>query len=87
MQSIGVRDLKERTSEILRQVREKGTGFEITYHGRVVARLSAVTEPAEAARDPEAFWQNWDRLSEAIGAHWSDGVTAVEAVREGRRDL
>ena len=36
---IGVRELKLRASEILRQVREEQKTFTVTYRGKVVARL------------------------------------------------
>ena len=86
MDAIGVRDLKERASDILRQVREDGTAFEVTYHGRVIARLVPVSAPRSNV-SPDAFWAEWDELAKDIGAHWPPSVTAVEAVRAERRDL
>ena len=38
-EEIGVRELKQRASEILRRVREDGASYAITYRGKVVARL------------------------------------------------
>lgn len=87
MDSVGIRELKQRTSEIVRQVREDGQGIDITYRGRVVARIVAPESP-EAVRDRSR--QTWDRLDELakqVSAAWPDGVSAVEAVREQRRDL
>lgn len=86
MQRIGVRELKERASEILRRVREEGDAFEVTYHGRVIARLVAVTQPKPDTSLP-AFWERCDRLARTIGSRWPEGVSAVDAVREGRREL
>ena len=87
MEAIGVRELKERASEILRQVREEGISFEITYHGRVIARIVPVREASSEDSSRSAFWERWDRLAQAIGERWPEGVSAVDAVREGRRDL
>ena len=86
METIGIRELKIQASEILRRVREDGAAYEITYHGRAVARLVPVVEsvPADSLDD---FWEEWDRLTDEISALWPAGVSAVDAVREGRRDL
>ena len=86
METIGIRELKIQASEILRRVREDGAAYEITYHGRAVARLVPVSQPART-ESLETFWRRWDKLSERISARWPEGVSAVEAVREGRRDL
>jgi len=85
MEHIGVRELKERTSEIVRRVREHHDMYEITYRGRAVARLVPVTEPA-APGNPAGYWAELDRVAAEIGKRWPEGVTAVEAVREQRRD-
>jgi antitoxin (DNA-binding transcriptional repressor) of toxin-antitoxin stability system len=60
--------------------------YEITFRGRAVARLVPVVEPV-ANGDPQAFWAEVARLAEEIGSRWPEGVTAVEAVREQRREL
>ena len=44
MPKVGVRELKNRTSEILRAVREEGTEYVITYQGRPMAVLLPVDE-------------------------------------------
>ena len=38
MRAIGVRELKEHTSQVRRRVRERGEEIEVTHHGRVVVR-------------------------------------------------
>ena len=43
---VGVRELKQRASKLLRLVREEGEIVEITYHGQAVARLVPVHAPA-----------------------------------------
>jgi prevent-host-death family protein len=86
METIGVRELKARATEILRRVREDGTAFEVTYRGLVVARLVPLAQPARE-QTVEAFLERLDRTAEEIGRHWPEGVSAVEAVREVRREL
>ncbi len=85
MTEIGIRELKQRTSEILRHVREEKETISITYRGRVVARLVPVDKAGKRARDNQV-WTDMDELAAEIGARWPVGVTAVEAVREQRRD-
>ena len=87
MDSIGVRELKGRTSEILRRVRERAETIDVTYRGRVVARLVPVEQASADAEQVSAVWTDIDRLAAHIGARWPAGVSAVDAVREGRREL
>ncbi len=86
METIGIRDLKECACEIVRRVRDDGEVFEVSYHGRVIARLVPVTQP-ETKDALTNFSADWEKLTEAIGDHWPEGVSAVEAVREGRQEL
>ena len=88
MKTLGKHELTERIDEILRLVKEKGETFEVTEHGEVVARLGPVREPKQAVEDSDAAaWAELDRLSAEISAHWPEGVSAVDAVRDVRRDL
>ncbi len=83
MVTVGIRELKQRASELVRQVRERGTPVHITYHGKVVALLV----PVEQARDQEVEAQAWsalDELASQIGQRWPEGVSAQQAVAEGR---
>lgn len=86
MHAIGVRELKAHATEILWSVREEGTTFEVTYRGRVIARLVPASQP-EAPASLENFWDRWDALSRKVSARWPEGVSAVDAVREARREL
>ena len=87
MEEIGVRELKENTSEVLRRVREVGETYTITYRGRAVAQLVPATTEAEDRADWEKVWAEMDDTAEEISKKWPKGVSAVEAVREQRRDL
>jgi prevent-host-death family protein len=87
MRSIGVRELRQNTSRVLRQVREKGEQIEVTYRGRAVARLIPISRPAVGRRDSAGVWSDLDKLAAEIGARWRGASGAREAVREGRRRL
>jgi len=84
--AVGVRELKQRTSQVLRRVRERQEEIEVTLHGRVVARLIPVSRERRS-RASAATWSTLDRVAREIGARWPKGRSAVNAVREGRRDL
>jgi prevent-host-death family protein len=85
--SVGVRELRKHTGEILRRVRENNEEIQVTYHGRVIARLLPMAPPRPAPTDLSALWSDLDRLAAEIGTRWPAGVTAAEAVSEGRREL
>jgi len=92
MRSVGIRELRERTSEIIGWVRDEGQEVEVTYYGRVVARLvpapSGPASPAPAGETSgSSVWADLDQLAADIGARWPEGVTAAGAVAEGRREL
>jgi antitoxin (DNA-binding transcriptional repressor) of toxin-antitoxin stability system len=72
---------------VLRRVREKHEQIQVTYRGEVVALLVPVPgarRKLRAAAD-DAVWADLDQLAAEISASWPKGVSAVEAVREGRR--
>ena len=88
MEEVGVRELKERASAIVHRVCETKEPVTITLRGRPVARLVPVQDEAAERRAADAtIWAAMDELAEEIGKHWPHGVSAVEAVREQRREL
>lgn len=87
MHTVGIRELKQQTSAILRRVREEGEIVEITYHGKIVARLVPANQPSLSPEDSKVLWADLDQLSAEISAKWPKDVSAQEAVRDVRRDL
>ena len=85
MATVGVRELKERTSEVLRRVRERGEEVDVTFRGRVVARVVPVGKRRVTGAKGRAVWGEIDRLAHEIGARWPKQVSAARAVREARR--
>ena len=81
MPEVGIRELKNRTSEIVRAVREGRAEYVITYRGRPVARLVPVVEEEGG----EQVWQELERLSREISARWRSDKSAVELLDEIRR--
>jgi prevent-host-death family protein len=86
MRSVGVRELKEHTSEILRTVSERGETIELTVRGKAVARIVPIENP-DREKAVQEFWAHTKELQRLIAKKWPKGVSAVDAVREGRDRL
>jgi len=87
MVTVGVRELKQQTSKILRRVREDGETIGITYHGETIARLVPVTPPEPSNEKMAAILADLEDLSAEISAKWPEGVSALDAVNDIRREL
>ena len=92
--TVGIGELKTQAEELIREVAESGRPIDIVRNGEVAARLSPApaSQPELRTRpwtevERAAFWQRMDALSREIGRGWPKGVSAVDAVREQRRDL
>ena len=84
MVTVGIRELKQQTSELVRLVRETGKQVQVTYHGKVVALLVPVETAPDAGSEKHA-WDELDSLAAEIGARWPKDVSAAQAVAEARR--
>lgn len=82
MKRVGIRELKQQTSELIRLVREEGQEIQITYRGEVVALLVPVVR--SEGPDGKAAWADLDVLAAEIGARWPEGISSLEAVAEAR---
>ena len=79
--------IKERTSEILRRVREEGATFDVTYRGRVVARLAPAQQTKDEIAESLLLLDELEQIGVEISKHLEGPVDAVEIVRDVRRDL
>jgi antitoxin (DNA-binding transcriptional repressor) of toxin-antitoxin stability system len=86
MKTFDVVELAERIDEVLLMVEEDGETIEITNHGEVIAHLVPEPQPSVEATKRDV-WADIDRLSAEISAYWPADVSAVDAVRDVRRDL
>jgi prevent-host-death family protein len=81
---IGVRELREHTSEVLRQVREENAEYVITHQGRPVALILAVNPDAVEDAMVEASKANLVGGGEAYARLVSgQAATSPVAVRRG----
>ena len=87
MITIGVRELKAQLSQILLKVRDEGEVVEITYYGQKIAHLVPATSVPITGDELEVILSDLDSLAAEIGAAWEGDGSAVEAVREVRREL
>lgn len=78
---IGIRELKHRTSGIVRVVREKRAEYVITLRGRPVARLVPVADE----EDSEQALQELEEISQEVSVRWRSDRSAVELLTEMRR--
>lgn len=83
MRTIEVRELEKHISEILRQVKENAETIEVAQNGEVIARLTPVQHAAVGDID----WADTDILRAEIAKYWPVSVSAVDAVRDVRREL
>jgi prevent-host-death family protein len=73
MDDLGIRELKAKASEILRNVRERGSRYVITHRGRPVAVLGPVEKT------------HVDDLGEQVGRSWSSEQSSAEILAGMRR--
>jgi prevent-host-death family protein len=88
MPRLGVRELKNQATEVIRNVREKGTEYVVTYRGDPVAIVRPLTEAdlkrLERSETDEAL-AKMKTLAGEIAAAWRSEKSGVELVSEQRR--
>ena len=84
MVSVGIRELKQQASELIRMVRENGSEIQVTYHGKVVALLVPVASKEITPQETDT-WTEIDHLAAEIDARWPQGVSVAQTMQEIRR--
>jgi prevent-host-death family protein len=87
-QKIGVRELKNQASRIVRRVREESTEYVITLHGEPVAVLRPFTDrDAQKIRQDEIdeTLAQMKALADEVAAAWTSPQSGLELVDEQRR--
>jgi prevent-host-death family protein len=92
MPAIGVRQLHNRTTEVVREVREAGAEYEVSHQGRPVAVLLPVdTERLEHAmleagkQAAAAAWDRYVPLAAETRERWPSSRRSGEALDDVRR--
>ncbi len=87
MRTMGIRELKGSLSDALREVQETGETIEVTNHGQPVARIIPVRPRHTTEEERHAMIESLDVLAARISTHWPEGVSALDAVHDVRREL
>ena len=92
MSLIGVRELREQTSEVIRRVRQDRAEYVVTYQGRPVA----VILPLDAGRAEREMvqaskkavldgWERYERLAEELRRAWPTDLSTQDVIDSIRR--
>ena len=96
MSTVDLQDLKEHAEDLISRVEADGGTIEIVRHGRVAALLIPSPEPNPGDADKSARRAQTERtavildhlwsLGDKISEEWPKGVSAVDAIRDVRRN-
>ncbi len=92
MTMIGVRELRQRTSELLRKLREEKAEYIITYQGQPVALLLPLDQEAVeetllqlGKRGTRQGWDAYNQAAERVRAAWTADLDTQALLDELRR--
>lgn len=96
MSTVELQDLKEHAEDLISRVEADGETIEIVRHGRVAALLIPLPEPnpgdaektarhAQTEQTAVILDRLWS-LGDEISKEWPKGVSAVDAIRDVRRN-
>ena len=89
MPDIGVRELKTRASEIVRNVWKRRARYTITYRGRAVGILLPLDDTTTAGTEPSGSssdaWAELARLGSSMAKRWPKGKTSGEILSKMRK--
>ena len=87
-EKIGVRELKNQASQIVKNVHEEMAEYVITVRGKPVAVLRPISEMDEQAwrqSELDSFVAQMDVLAQQVADEWRSDKTAVQLLAEQRR--
>ncbi len=92
MPLIGVRELRSKTAEVLRRIREESAEYVVTHQGKPVALMLPVDAEAieaklvEAAKQSSgAGWETYRALAENLREIWPEGKDTHAVINEIRK--
>lgn len=91
MPEIGIRELKNQATEIIRKVREAQAEYVVTYRGKPVAMIlpyhATYLQPTRRVQhwSDEEFWAEWEELAREIDEEWQSRESALETLFEMRQ--
>jgi prevent-host-death family protein len=81
---IGIRELKKRISQVVREVKERRVRYIIQVWGKTVAML-VPADLGPPQPDPDEVWDRLERLGKAIAQQWNHNKSAVELLSQMRQ--
>lgn len=84
LREVEIDELETRASEIVEDVRERGSRYLITDHGRPSGLLIPL-EPAESGAEETRAWDDLESLGEQIANGWQSPESSVELLSKMRR--
>ncbi len=89
MKTVDIHELVEYIDETLRLLKDRGETVEIVDQGEVVARLLPPLKQQTSSSDEASnrAWANLESLSAEVGKHWTNNISAVDAIHDVRREL
>ena len=92
MSLIGVRELRERTSEVIRRVREERAEYVVTYQGRPVAIILPLDKERAEAEMVQAGkkailsdWEQYEQIAQEIRDAWPADLSTQDLIDDIRR--
>ena len=82
MTEVGITELKTRTSNIIRRVRDANETFVVTYRGRPIAKLEPLEDTETHLAVDLSILEEMDRIAEEVTKYWPKGLSAADAVRQ-----
>jgi prevent-host-death family protein len=84
MTTVGIRELKTHTSDVIRRV-EAGETIDITNHGRIVPRIVPPALTQEEIEQSLALLDEMEHQAQAID--WPEGSSIDHTMKDLRREL
>lgn len=84
IEEIGIRELKSRTSEVIRAVKEERARYVITQRGKPAALIIPV-DAAPPEKSADEVWERLMKIGEELSKGWQSEKSAVEILSELRR--
>jgi antitoxin (DNA-binding transcriptional repressor) of toxin-antitoxin stability system len=82
-----IQELEAHVRDLLRQAHERGETVELLDKGELISRVVPVEDPPIDPEESRKAWENLDRVAAEISAHWPEGVSALDAINDVRREL
>lgn len=83
---VEVHELERTITEIVRRVQKDREIIEITSGDEVIATIIPSPTTLAEEEDLESFWAEGDEIASEVAAKWQGSPSAVDAIREVRRE-